>query len=94
MLLDNAGKWAWTSVTITIVQANDGAVDIAIRDDGAGMDDEQIVCAFEIGSRFDAVKPGSGLGLAMARKTAQKLSWPGHAGSRFAGAFRLCPSVS
>lgn len=65
-LIDNAGKWARSAVTVSIA---DGAVSIA--DDGPGLSPEQIAKAFEIGMRFDPGKPGSGLGLAIARDIAE-----------------------
>jgi len=68
IVIDNAGKWAASQVTIT-VRGGD-APEIEIVDDGPGMTREQIAGAFEIGSRFDENKPGSGLGLAIARDLA------------------------
>ncbi len=73
ILLDNAGKWARAKVTIAIKQSTPDIIEITIRDDGRGMEDVEIARAFEIGSRFDPDKPGSGLGLAMARDIAESL---------------------
>ena len=65
-LIDNAGKWARSAVTVSVAE---GAVLVA--DDGPGLSPEQIAKAFEIGARFDPGKPGSGLGLAIARDIAE-----------------------
>jgi signal transduction histidine kinase len=72
ILLDNAGKWADREVTICAVLA-EGTCRLTIADDGRGMTEEQIARATEIGTRFDPDKPGSGLGLAMARDIAEAL---------------------
>jgi signal transduction histidine kinase len=72
ILLDNAGKWADHDVTISAVLA-DTTCHLTITDDGPGMTEEQIARATEIGTRFDPDKPGSGLGLAMARDIAEAL---------------------
>lgn len=70
ILLDNAGKWARQTITITITAQGDHG-HIAITDDGPGMSEAQIAEAFGIGVRFDRSVPGSGLGLAIARDIAQ-----------------------
>jgi signal transduction histidine kinase len=66
ILLDNAGKWARAQVVIAL----DGA-SLTITDDGAGMEEDEIARAFEIGTRFDPSVAGSGLGLAIARDIAE-----------------------
>lgn len=68
-LLDNAGKWARSTVTVTV--QNGQAAGIVIADDGPGLTPEQCAAAGEVGLRFDPEKPGSGLGLAIARDIAQ-----------------------
>lgn len=72
ILLDNAGKWAKADVTVSLHMGENRAT-LVIADDGPGMTEAQIAQAFVIGSRFDPEKPGSGLGLAMARDLAQAL---------------------
>lgn len=67
ILLDNAGKWARSTVALTFSCHRDGSVIARIEDDGPGILDERIEEAFEVGSRFDPEAPGSGLGLAIAR---------------------------
>lgn len=71
ILIDNACKWASTTVTVEIAAGQAGPM-IRIRDDGPGLEPGQIAKAFEIGTRFDPSRPGSGLGLAIARDIA---SW-------------------
>ncbi len=71
-LIDNAAKWAACDVAIT-VSRQDGAIQIAIDDDGPGMTDPQLAQCFAIGTRFCASKPGAGLGLAIAQELAQAL---------------------
>lgn len=73
ILLDNAGKWASEYVRLAIRPGNDGAVTILVEDDGPGMSDAQIASACEVGTRFDEVRSGSGLGLAMARDICEDL---------------------
>ncbi|WP_408589311.1 ATP-binding protein [Novosphingobium sp.] len=70
ILLDNAGKWARTAVTVTI-DRHPAQVRLRIADDGPGMTAEQIATACAIGTRFDPAMPGSGLGLAIARDIAE-----------------------
>lgn len=73
ILLDNAGKWAFSQVMTTLRCSGDGAVEIAIQDDGPGMTQDQIAGAVEIGQRFDLEKAGSGLGLAIAKDLARDM---------------------
>ena len=68
ILVDNAGKWARSTVTITVHGGEAPLVEV--MDDGPGMTAAQIAGAFELGSRFDESKPGSGLGLAIAQDLA------------------------
>ena len=72
ILLDNAGKWADRQVTIAAALAA-GNCQLTITDDGPGMTDDQLAIATRIGTRFDPDKPGTGLGLAMARDIAEAL---------------------
>lgn len=70
-LLDNAGKWAKSRVTIEVsVQAGgDGASRPALRvtidDDGPGLAPHLRAAATQRGRRLDETKPGSGLGLSI-----------------------------
>ena len=67
ILLDNAGKWASERVSIALDCAGEDTFDITIRDDGPGMSEEELLRAFDLGTRFDVDTPGSGLGLAIAK---------------------------
>ncbi len=63
-LLENAAKWARTSVCLTVVA---GAwIEIQISDDGPGVPLEQRSRLGERGLRLDQNKEGTGLGLAIA----------------------------
>lgn len=67
ILLDNAGKWANTQVTMMFASDGAGGSTVTIADDGPGIPDDLIKQAFAIGTRFDPDITGSGLGLAIAR---------------------------
>ncbi|WP_374530451.1 ATP-binding protein [Novosphingobium sp.] len=69
-LLDNAGKWARTAVTLGLAET-DRTIELTVTDDGPGLDPAQIEQAFGIGVRFDTAMPGSGLGLAIARNISE-----------------------
>lgn len=69
-LLDNAGKWARSAVTVNVTPA-DGGVRIAIEDDGPGLPPEQREAALQRGQRFDQQAEGHGLGLAIASDIAE-----------------------
>ncbi|MBM3654443.1 MAG: sensor histidine kinase, partial [Alphaproteobacteria bacterium] len=67
-LLDNAGKWAKSSVTIEVSvdgQASRPALRITIDDDGPGLAQHLRAAATQRGRRLDETKPGSGLGLSI-----------------------------
>ena len=74
-LLDNAGKWADSTVTLSIKSAGMGdfqgrnlpVVQLLIEDDGPGLSDSQCKEAVQRGARLDESKPGSGLGLSIVR---------------------------
>ncbi len=77
-LLDNAGKWARSTVRVEVRLLDAGAdpqscssnrtglVEIEICDDGIGLDEDEIARAKRRGQRFDESTEGSGLGLAIA----------------------------
>ena len=75
-LLDNACKWARSSVRIS-AQAVQARVDgqpapvvITVEDDGLGIDAAHRAQALERGGRLDESVPGSGLGLAIVQELA------------------------
>jgi len=69
-LLDNACKWARSQVRIASSQVN-GAVDIAVEDDGPGLAESMRKAVLQRGVRADEAAPGSGLGLAIVRDLAE-----------------------
>jgi signal transduction histidine kinase len=70
-LVDNAGKWATSAVTIAIApefaqsEAERSFFRVAIEDDGPGLAPELRAAALKRGRRLDETKPGSGLGLSI-----------------------------
>lgn len=69
-LLDNACKWAKSSVKIQSVQEN-GAVVLIVDDDGPGLPASMRDRVLQRGVRADEAAPGSGLGLAIVRDLAE-----------------------
>jgi len=69
-LLDNAGKWAISRVTVSW-RAGGGLATFLIDDDGPGLPQDLRERAFAIGERLDETVAGSGLGLAIARDLAK-----------------------
>lgn len=66
-LLDNACKWAKHRVHVSWQDVGD-TVEIAIEDDGPGIDPAARERVFGIGERLDDSVPGTGLGLAISRE--------------------------
>jgi signal transduction histidine kinase len=69
-LLENAMKWANSTVRVSVDQAAHGEdavgmFSITIEDDGPGIPEEKAREALKRGRRLDETKPGSGLGLAI-----------------------------
>jgi signal transduction histidine kinase len=65
-LIENACKWAKSSVKIQSVQ-EDGAIVITVDDDGSGLPASMREVVLQRGVRADEAAPGSGLGLAIVR---------------------------
>lgn len=70
-LLENAMKWARSTVIVSVSTEDAGAEDeaatfrIAIDDDGPGIPEDKAREALKRGRRLDETKPGTGLGLAI-----------------------------
>ncbi|WP_420141203.1 sensor histidine kinase [Sphingomonas sp.] len=65
-LIDNACKWARSTVRISASSSTD-TIDILVSDDGPGVPDQARTRVLEVGVRLDDSAPGAGLGLAVAR---------------------------
>jgi signal transduction histidine kinase len=65
ILLENATKWAESSVEVS-AGIHHGMAEVCIADDGPGLTDEQIGDLGDRGRRLDESRPGSGLGLSIA----------------------------
>lgn len=70
-LVENASRYARTSVTIT-VRAGRREAEFIVEDDGPGISDADIARLFIAGSR-DADSSGAGLGLPLSRRVARSL---------------------
>lgn len=64
-LLDNARKYATSTVSITCKRLNDASVQLIIEDDGPGMAEDDLGKAFEPGAQGANCEAGQGLGLAI-----------------------------
>jgi signal transduction histidine kinase len=69
-LLENAGKWARSEVTVRVV-AHAAGLRIVVEDDGPGLAPEQMAQALQRGVRLDERAPGSGLGLSIVDEIAR-----------------------
>lgn len=69
-LLDNACKWARTTVRISATGAADRLC-VAVEDDGPGIAEAARAAVLTRGVRMDETVPGSGLGLAIVNELAQ-----------------------
>jgi signal transduction histidine kinase len=67
-LLENAGKWAKSTVRMEATEASDGnrpVLRLAVEDDGPGIRAEHRADALKRGVRLDETKQGTGLGLSI-----------------------------
>ncbi len=64
-LMDNACKWARSTVMVTSARKSERLLLIAIEDDGPGITDEDMKSALQRGVRLDEQAPGTGLGLSI-----------------------------
>jgi signal transduction histidine kinase len=69
-LLDNACKWARTTVAVESREGN-GRILIAVDDDGPGLPEHMWNDVLQRGVRADEAAPGSGFGLAIVRELAE-----------------------
>ncbi len=69
-LLDNACKWARTSVVVAAAPG-EASVDIIVDDDGKGLPEGMRQAVLQRGVRADEAAPGTGLGLAIVRDLAE-----------------------
>lgn len=64
-ILDNARKWAQSTVTVSAHSCGTDEVALVIQDDGPGVPEQQLLAISQRGNRMDEAAPGSGLGLAI-----------------------------
>ncbi|MER8643538.1 ATP-binding protein [Mesorhizobium sp. C374B] len=64
-LLDNAMKWARSTVAVSVTPAAAGLFELSIEDDGPGIPEDKARDVLKRGRRLDETKPGTGLGLAI-----------------------------
>lgn len=65
-LLDNAFKWARSTVEVSLTpEAEEGRIALLIDDDGPGLPSEAVLDVLKRGRRLDETTPGSGLGLSI-----------------------------
>lgn len=69
-LLDNACKWTCSRVVVSSAERN-GVIEIAVDDDGPGVEPAKREVVLQRGVRADEATPGSGLGLAIVRDLAE-----------------------
>jgi two-component system sensor histidine kinase PhoQ len=65
-LLDNAFKWAASTVRIT-AHTGGSTIELSVEDDGPGIDAERADEVLQRGVRLDEATPGHGIGLPMVR---------------------------
>jgi len=76
-LLDNACKWAGSTVSLKVIRRRDASkpggkrLVVFIDDDGPGLTGTKREAALRRGHRLDETKPGSGLGLSIVKELAQ-----------------------
>lgn len=74
-VLENAFKWAHSSVTVTVSRsAQPSHLEVLIEDDGPGIDISRLQTVLLRGVRLDETTPGSGLGLAIVQDLVQLYS--------------------
>ena len=71
-LLDNAWKWACTTVRIVVTDEHE-RLSICVEDDGAGMDAADLKSLAQRGIRRDENAPGHGIGLSIVKGLVEEL---------------------
>lgn len=67
-LLENACRYASTTIKVSAVPAGETQIDIHIDDDGQGIEEEARKTVLKRGQRLDEARPGSGLGLSIVQE--------------------------
>lgn len=71
-LIDNACKYGKSQVIVTLVPADEGSLfEVAVEDDGPGLNDADLAKAMARGARLDEAAPGQGLGLSILKETVE-----------------------
>jgi signal transduction histidine kinase len=64
-ILENACKWAATTVRVSLSTDDAQSLRLCVEDDGPGIPEDRVADVLRRGKRLDESKPGSGLGLAI-----------------------------
>lgn len=92
-LLDNSRKYGGRETVHVLISAEecDGAAAVSFTDDGVGVPPEQLPRLFDVFYRGDAARtaPGSGIGLAVVRRSAQAMGGAVRAESAEGGGLRV-----
>jgi signal transduction histidine kinase len=72
-IIENGYKWASSQVRVS-GKLDDSSVSIRVEDDGAGVEDDQLLELAVRGRRFDETTAGSGLGLSIANVALESYS--------------------
>jgi signal transduction histidine kinase len=70
-LIENAAKWATSTVQVKVSPTQGGLILITVTDDGPGMGASDIEAAMRAGVRLDERVPGHGFGLGITRELAE-----------------------
>lgn len=89
-LMDNACKWAASSLRVSARPGGEGLFELLIEDDGPGLDEEGCATALQRGVRLDEQAPGTGLGLAIVADLAKAYEGEVELGRSELGGLRVC----
>jgi len=96
-LIDNACKWAKSTIRVEVEALRGGRFLVKVGDDGPGLAPDERVRAMERGERLDESVPGSGLGLAIVRDIAKLYGGNFTLGASTLGGLEAClelPSIA